>query len=137
MPVADIVPLKAAVPLTLGDAIDGDEANTRAPVPVSSVTAEARFALEGVAKNVAIPEPSPETPVEIGNPVAFVKVPDEGVPNAPPLTTNAPAEPVLTPRAVTTPVPVVIVDGATPAPPPTTRALAASAAEEVSVPAAE
>ena len=79
----------------------------------------------------------PVTPVESGNPVALVNVPLDGVPRAPPLTTNAPAEPVLTPRAVTTPVPVVTVDGAAPAPPPTTSALEASAAEDAKVPVAE
>ena len=47
----------------------------------------------------------PVTPVASGSPVALVNVRDEGVPPAPPLTTNAPALPVLTPRAVTTPVP--------------------------------
>ena len=73
---------------------------------------------------VATPVPSPETPVEIGNPVAFVSVPDDGVPNAPPLTTNAPDEPTLTPRALVTPVPVVIVEGDNPAPPPTIMAFA-------------
>ena len=35
----------------------------------------------------------------------FESVPEAGVPNAPPLTTTAPAEPVLTARAVATPVP--------------------------------
>jgi len=59
----------------------GEVANTLEPVPVSSVNNAAKFALDGVAKNVAAPVPSPETPVEIGNPVQFVKVPDEGVPN--------------------------------------------------------
>lgn len=83
----------------------GEVANTNEPEPVSSVTADARFALDGVAKNVATPVPRPLTPVEIGNPVAFVKVPDEGVPSAPPLTTNAPAVPVFTASAVATPVP--------------------------------
>ena len=58
----------------------------------------------------------------------FVKVPLDGVPNAPPLTTKAPAVPVFTPRAVTTPVPVVVVAGAAPAPPPMTNAFAANAA---------
>src|SRR5882724_4522710 len=53
---------------------------TSAPEPVSSVTAEARFAELGVARNVATPVPNPETPVEIGKPVAFVSVPDVGVP---------------------------------------------------------
>ena len=66
-------------------------------------------------------------------PVKFVTVPLDGVPRAPPLTTNAPAVPVLTPSAVTTPVPVVVVAGAAPAPPPTTSALAASAAEVAQV----
>lgn len=83
----------------------GSVANTKAPDPVSSVTADARFALDGVAKNVATPVPRPLTPVPIGNPVALVRVPDDGVPNAPPLTTKAPADPTLTPRAVATPVP--------------------------------
>jgi hypothetical protein len=59
--------------------------NTRAPDPVSPVTADARLVLEGVARKVATPVPRPDTPVEIGNPVAFVKVPLEGVPRAPPL----------------------------------------------------
>jgi hypothetical protein len=60
----------------------GEVANTKDPEPVSSETAVARLALEGVAKNVAIPVPKPETPVLIGNPVAFVKTPLEGVPSA-------------------------------------------------------
>jgi hypothetical protein len=54
--------------------------NTSAPEPVSSVTALARLALEGVARNVATPLPRPDTPVEIGRPVAFVKVAALGVP---------------------------------------------------------
>ena len=57
------------------------------------------------ASAVATPAPNPETPVEIGRPVALVSVPLDGVPRAPPLTTNAPAVPTLTPRAVATPVP--------------------------------
>jgi hypothetical protein len=60
----------------------GDVAKTKEPVPVSSVTAEIRFALDGVARKVATPVPSPETPVLIGKPVALVKVPLEGVPRA-------------------------------------------------------
>jgi hypothetical protein len=72
----------------------------------------------------------PVTPVVKGRPVALVKVPDDGVPNAPPFTTKAPAEPVFTPRAVTTPVPVVTVLGATPAPPPTIKAFAAKAEDD-------
>jgi hypothetical protein len=55
-------------------------ANTRAPVPVSSVTAKARLELVGVARKVATPVPSPEIPLETGRPVQFVSVPEEGVP---------------------------------------------------------
>jgi hypothetical protein len=69
-------------------------------------------------------------------PVRLVTVPENGVPRGPPLTTKAPADPVLTPRAVTTPVPVVIVEGVTPAPPPITSAFAVKAPEEAIVPAA-
>ena len=60
----------------------GDVANTNEPLPVSSVTVAAKLAEEGVAKNVATPEPRPETPVEIGRPVAFVNVAEAGVPSA-------------------------------------------------------
>jgi len=66
----------------------GDVAKTFAPEPVSSVSTAARFALEGVPRNVKIP------------------------------------------------VPVVVVEGATPAPPPMTSALAARAVEEAMVPVA-
>jgi hypothetical protein len=55
-------------------------AKTNDPVPVSSVTAEIRLALDGVPKKVATPVPRPETPVLIGRPVALVKVPLVGVP---------------------------------------------------------
>ena len=57
-------------------------ANTSEPDPVSSVTAEAKLALVGVAKNVDTPVPRPLTPVDIGNPVALVNVTDVGVPSA-------------------------------------------------------
>ena len=57
-------------------------ANTKAPVPVSSVTAAARLADDGVAKKVATPEPKPEMPVATGRPVALVNVAEDGVPNA-------------------------------------------------------
>ena len=63
-------------------------ANTGEPEPVSSVTAVAKLADDGVPRNVKIPAP------------------------------------------------VVVVDGATPAPPPMTIALAARAADEASVPVA-
>jgi len=49
------------------------------------------------------------------------------------LTTIPLAALVVTPSAVTTPVPVVIVEGAAPAPPPTTRAFDASAALDAQV----
>ena len=83
----------------------GDVAKTSDPDPVLSVTVAARLVLVGVAKNVATPAPRPETPLAIGKPLAFVKVPEDGVPNAPPLTTKAPPDPTLTPNAVATPVP--------------------------------
>ena len=53
----------------------GEVANTRLPVPVSSVTAVLRLAELGVAKKVATFAARPETPVEIGNPLQFVKLP--------------------------------------------------------------
>jgi len=59
----------------------GDVANTKSPEPVSSVTAAAKLADEGVAKKVATLAAKPDTPVEIGRPVQLVKVPDVGVPN--------------------------------------------------------
>ena len=62
--------------------IAGDVPNTKAPEPVSPVTAAAKFAEDGVPRNVATPVPRPLTPVEIGKPVALVKVPEDGVPKA-------------------------------------------------------
>ena len=56
-------------------------ANTAAPVPVSSVNAAARFALDGVARRVAMFAPRPDTPVATGKPVQLVSVPEVGVPN--------------------------------------------------------
>jgi hypothetical protein len=90
-------------------------------------------ALRALPNAVATPVPKPETPVEIGRPVAFVSVPLDGVPRAPPFTTNAPAVPTFVPKAVKTPVPVVVVEGATPAPPPITIAFAANAADVAQV----
>lgn len=58
----------------------GDVPKTNAPVPVSLVTAVAKFALVGVAKNVKTPEPAPVRPVEIGSPVALVSVIKVGTP---------------------------------------------------------
>ena len=75
--------------------IVGPVPNTLAPEPVEVVTPVPPFATGSV----------PVTPVVNGRPVALVSVPELGVPNAPPLTTGAPAEPTLTARAVATPVP--------------------------------
>src|SRR5204862_6659341 len=57
---------------------DGEVANTKAPLPVSSVIAAAKFALDGVASHVATPVPSPVRPPT--GKVQFVSVPDCGVP---------------------------------------------------------
>ena len=69
-------------PVNVKPEILGDVANTLFPVPVLSVSAEARFADDGVARNVATPVPKPEIPVDTGRPVAFVRVTEEGVPSA-------------------------------------------------------
>lgn len=58
----------------------GETEKTTLPEPVSLVRAVARFALDGVARNVATLAPRPETPVVIGRPVALVKVAALGVP---------------------------------------------------------
>jgi len=68
---ADNVPVKV-----------GDAEKTTDPEPVSSVKAAAKFDEEGVAKKVATLPPRPDTPVEIGNPVQLVNVPDVGVPKS-------------------------------------------------------
>lgn len=78
-PVAFVKTPLAGVPST-GVTNVGLVANTSAPLPVSSVTADARLADDGVPKNVATPVPRPLTPVLIGSPVALVNVPDDGVP---------------------------------------------------------
>ena len=49
----------------------GVEANTKAPEPVSSVTAAAKLALEGVAKNDSIPVPNPVIELTAGVTVVF------------------------------------------------------------------
>lgn len=100
----------------------GEVPKTKAPVPVSPVTAAARLELDGVPRNVATPVPSPDTPVETGRPVALVRTPAEGVPmsgvtsagdvaktNAPvpvsPVTAAARFAVDGVPRKVATPVP--------------------------------
>ena len=100
-----LVPTKADGVPKFGVTSVGEVAKTKLPLPVSLVTAAARLADDGVVKKVATPLPKPEMPVATGKPVALVKVPDEGVPNAPPLMTGAPAVPTLTANAVATPVP--------------------------------
>jgi hypothetical protein len=71
---AEILPL-ATVP-NAGVTNVGDVANTNAPVPDSPVTAEAKFALVGVAKKVATFAPNPLRPDATGSPVQLVNVPD-------------------------------------------------------------
>jgi len=78
-PVALVSVAAEGVP-RLGVAKVGLLAKTAAPEPVSSVNAAAKFALEGVAKKVATPEPKPEIPVDTGKPVQLVRVPEAGVP---------------------------------------------------------
>ena len=63
MPVRTIL-VPVAAPST-GVTSVGVLANTAAPVPVSSVSAEARFALDGVPRKVATPVPSPLTSLAI------------------------------------------------------------------------
>lgn len=55
-------------------------ANTKLPDPVSSVIADARLALDAVARNAATLAPKPEIPVATGRPVQLVNVPELGVP---------------------------------------------------------
>ena len=76
MPKAPIViPALKVAPASVGFV-----ANTATPVPVLSVRADERFALEGVARNVATPAPNPLRP-EPGYPVQFARFPEAGVPN--------------------------------------------------------
>jgi len=68
--------------VTVGVTRVGEVPKTKAPLPVSPVTAEAKLAEEGVARKVATPDPSPEIPVETGKPVPLVNVTELGVPKA-------------------------------------------------------
>jgi hypothetical protein len=65
-----------------GESTVGAVPKTTAPVPVSPVTAAAKFAVEGVARKAPTFDPSPVTPVEMGKPVALVRTPLAGVPSA-------------------------------------------------------
>ena len=108
---------------------------TLVTVPAPAGAAQTPSPRQKVEEEALVPELRfvtgrfPVTPVERGRPVALMSEPLEGVPRVPPLTTNAPAEPTPTPSAVTTPDPVVIVEGAAPTPPPTTKLLEASMAD--------
>jgi len=74
----------------------GDVANTAAPVPVSSVNAVARFALVGVPRNVATPEPLPSaTPLPAPSPLRISVVDEIVAPPPPP----PPPEVVICPKA--------------------------------------
>ncbi len=106
---ADVLVTGSVCVVRMGFVSVGAVPKTATPVPVSSVSAEARFALLGVARKDATLLPSPLTPVLIGKPVALESVPLLGVPKAPFSTTNAPAEPTLTPSAVATPVPNEVI----------------------------
>jgi hypothetical protein len=79
-PVTLVITPEAGVPRA-GVTSVGEVANTRAPEPVSSVTAAARLEELGVARKVATPVPRPDTPVLIGRPVALVSTPEVGVPS--------------------------------------------------------
>jgi hypothetical protein len=83
VPVA-VSALKVAVPENAG-AVE----KTARPVPVSSVRAERRLALEGVAKKVATLAPRPDTPVLIGRPVASIRL-KAGVASVPPRESETP-----------------------------------------------
>ena len=67
--------LKVAVPAKAGEVL-----KTLKPVPVSSVSALIKFALDGVPRKVATLVPRPLTPVLIGRPVPLVRVTDCGIP---------------------------------------------------------
>jgi hypothetical protein len=58
-----LVPTSAEGVPSAGVVSVGDVANTSAPVPVSSLTAAARFALDGVPRKVATPVPRLVSPV--------------------------------------------------------------------------
>jgi hypothetical protein len=78
-PVALVSVAKLGTPM-LGVVSTGEVPKTSRPLPVSLVTAAARLAEDGVARKVATLVPSPDTPVEIGRPVALVSVAKLGTP---------------------------------------------------------
>ena len=74
-------PVPVGNPVKTGVNSVGVSLNTARPPPVSSLIAPRRFALDGVARNVATPVPKPDMPVLTGKPVQFVSVPLVGVPS--------------------------------------------------------
>ena len=106
-PVALVRTLPAATVPNTGVTSVGDVAKTSAPVPVSSVTAAARLALDGVAKKVATPVPRPLIPVETGRPVALVSTAADGVPRSGVVKTGDPV-------SATDPVPLTAYSPSTP-----------------------
>ena len=81
-------------PVRVASLIVGEVPNTRAPEPVSPVTAAARFALLGVPRKVATLAPRPATPVLIGRPVASARL-KAGVASAAPRATETPPKDTL------------------------------------------
>ena len=104
VPLAEVLPIiKGSVMdvVNVGVAIVGEVLKTKLPAePVLSEMIVPRFALLGVARNVATLEPRPLTPEEIGRPVALARLPEEGVPKAPPETKFPEAVPVRAPTKV-------------------------------------
>ena len=105
--------MKAEVPRSVTNA---NRARAETPVLVfvmlSSVAELALFVINPLLKVPVVPATvlgvvAPTVPLMLIDavPVRFVTVPELGVPNAPPLTTGAPALPTLTAKAVATPVP--------------------------------
>lgn len=81
-----VTPVVKGNPVPLASVMVGAVPKTRAPVPVSPVTAAARLALEGVARKVATPVPRPVRP-ESGAAVAAI-VPDPDTPRLAPVPTS-------------------------------------------------
>jgi hypothetical protein len=104
-PVAFVSVAKLGTPM-LGVVSAGEAAKTAAPVPVVDVSVTRRLSAEGVARKVATLVPRPETPVEIGRPVALVSVANEGTPMLGVVSTGEVERTVLpVPVDVVTPVP--------------------------------
>lgn len=80
--IVSLLTLVALATPSVGVTRVGELLNTIDPVPVSPVTALAKLAELGVARNIATSAPRPETPVLIGSPVALVRTPEIGVPRA-------------------------------------------------------